>query len=321
MKKRKLATLTLLSVSAAGIIHTINRTIEASALLKNVLETSHTNYYDWRFGKVYYRKTGEGTPLLLIHDLVPGASAYEWYKVEKELAVSHTVYSIDLLGCGRSDKPGFTYTNFLYVQLINDFIKNVIKVKTDVITSGYSGSFAVMASYNHNDYIGRLILINPPSLNSLNQAPNKRQKFLKTAIEIPVFGTLIYNMVICRENITDSIMENYFYNPFHVESEMIDAYYEAAHKNTFTAKCLYASIVGKYTNISITRALKNLDNPVIVLYGEHEKNGEEIADSYISCNSAFTSSVINRTKHLPHMEDPQAFLKTIYFYIDQDSQQ
>ena len=52
---------------------------------------------------------------------------------------------MDLLGCGCSDRPKITYTNFLYVQLITDFIKAVIKQPTDVLTSGLSGSFAVMA--------------------------------------------------------------------------------------------------------------------------------------------------------------------------------
>ena len=41
----------------------------------------------------------------LIHDLDPTASSYEWKAVTKKLAENHTVYAIDLLGCGRSEKP------------------------------------------------------------------------------------------------------------------------------------------------------------------------------------------------------------------------
>ena len=48
----------------------------------------------------------------------------------------NTVYTLDLLGCGKSDKPNFTYTNFLYVQLVTDFINNVIGEKADVIVTG-----------------------------------------------------------------------------------------------------------------------------------------------------------------------------------------
>ena len=66
------------------------------------------------------QKKGTGSPILLIHDALPGASGYEWSKIEDELAVDHTVYTVDLLGCGRSDKPSITYTNFVYVQMICD---------------------------------------------------------------------------------------------------------------------------------------------------------------------------------------------------------
>lgn len=71
---------------------------------------------------------------------MPGASGYEWNAVENQLATEHTVYTIDLLGCGRSEKAEITYTNFVFVQLLCDFVKNVIHEETDIIASGFSGS-------------------------------------------------------------------------------------------------------------------------------------------------------------------------------------
>ena len=49
------------------------------------------------------------------HDTDAGASGEEWTKVAKKLAKNNTVYTIDLLGCGRSDKPSIQYTSYLYV--------------------------------------------------------------------------------------------------------------------------------------------------------------------------------------------------------------
>ena len=127
--KHKLLTLAALTTIAAGVVHVANRVIVASSQLKEMLDFSNHNYYHWRFGKIYYTKKGKGSPLLLIHDTMPGASGYEWSRVEDQLAQEHTVYTLDLLGCGRSEKAGITYTNFLFVQIICDFIKNVIKIK------------------------------------------------------------------------------------------------------------------------------------------------------------------------------------------------
>lgn len=71
----------------------------------------------------------------LIHNLDVCSSSYEWKNIEDALSKTNTVYSIDLLGCGCSDHPILTYTNFLYVQLVTDFIKHVIGEKTDIIVS------------------------------------------------------------------------------------------------------------------------------------------------------------------------------------------
>ncbi len=132
MKKNKnrLTTFVVLFSSATAIIHIANKIIAASASLKEMLDSNRRNYYKWRFGEIFYTKKGSGSPVLLIHDMLPGACGYEWNRIEEELAMEHTVYTIDLLGCGRSEKPGVTYTNFVYVQVICDFIRNVIGEKT-----------------------------------------------------------------------------------------------------------------------------------------------------------------------------------------------
>ena len=76
--KNKLATFVVLFAIATAVIHIINKIIAASAVLKEMLDTDRRNYYKWRFGEIYYTKKGKGSPVLLIHDLLPGSSGYEW---------------------------------------------------------------------------------------------------------------------------------------------------------------------------------------------------------------------------------------------------
>lgn len=313
--KHKLLTTSILFALATGIIYVINRLVFATAVLKNLLKSSADNYYNWRFGKVYYKKKGHGSPVLLIHDLTVYSSAYEWNKVVNELAETHTVYAIDLLGCGRSEKPRITYTNYLYVQLIADFIKNVIGEKADVIASGYSGSFTVLASYTNPEFINKIILINPPSLASLNKVPSKRSKLYKFILEFPIFGTLIYNIKTCQSNIQLLFTEKYLYNPFSVTPEMVDTYYEAAHKSLSNSKFLLSSLVAGYTNNNITHALKEINQSVTILYCEGENDSEKIAESYTTCNPAIESCMLKHAKHLPQLETPGKFLEILNIYL------
>ena len=313
--KHKLLTTSILFALATGIIYVINRLVFATAVLKNLLKSSADNYYNWRFGKVYYKKKGHGSPVLLIHDLTVYSSAYEWNKVVNELAEAHTVYAIDLLGCGRSEKPRITYTNYLYVQLIADFIKNIIGEKTDVIASGYSGSFTVLASYTNPEFINKIVLINPPSLASLNKVPSKRSKLYKFILEFPIFGTLIYNIKTCQSNIQLLFTEKYLYNPFSVTPEMVDTYYEAAHKSLSNSKFLLSSLVAGYTNNNITHALREINQSVTILYCEGETYSEKIAESYKTYNPAIESCMLKHAKHLPQLEIPEKFLEILNIYL------
>lgn len=313
--KHKLLTAGILLSLATGIIYVINRIVFATATLKNLLKSSADNYYEWRFGKIYYRKKGHGTPLFLIHDLTVYSSAYEWNKVIDELAKTHTVYAVDLLGCGRSEKPRITYTNYLYVQLITDFIKNVIGEKTDIVANGYSGSFSILAGYSDADYINKLILINPPSLASLNRIPSKRSKLHKFILELPVFGTLIYNIRTCQSNIQLLFTEKYLYNPFSVTPEMIDTYYEASHRSFSRSKFLLSSLVSGYTNNSINHALSEMNQSITILSCEGEKESEKIAESYIACNPAIETCTLKYAKHLPQLETPEKFVEILNIYL------
>ncbi|MBR6399296.1 MAG: hypothetical protein IKS06_10445 [Lachnospiraceae bacterium] len=73
------------------------------SLRKNRLESTEGEYFCWKNFKIYYTKSGFGKPVILLHDLKPDASSYEWSRLVDKLAENHRVYVLDLLGCGRSD--------------------------------------------------------------------------------------------------------------------------------------------------------------------------------------------------------------------------
>ena len=84
--KHKLRNAIILTSVCVGSLHIINQFISSAATVKNLLPIRPGKYFDWRHGRVYYRKFGSGKPLLLIHDLDPSSSAYEWNQLEQQLA-------------------------------------------------------------------------------------------------------------------------------------------------------------------------------------------------------------------------------------------
>ena len=125
------------------------------------------------------KKEGTGSPVLLIHDLNHYSSSMEWDKVIGTLSKEHTVYTIDLLGCGKSDKPAITYTCYLYVQLLTDFIRDIIGEKTDIVATGASASFVTAACQNIADQIDHIILVCPESTHALAKLQITNQNYLQ----------------------------------------------------------------------------------------------------------------------------------------------
>lgn len=259
---KKIKKLIMFTATVGGAMFAFNKFIEYTASYRNLTSEDNENYYAWRNGTIYYQKKGTGSSLLLIHDLNPISSSYEWSHIIDKLSENHTVYAIDLLGCGKSEKPSSSYINYLYVQLINDFIQDVIQEKTDLIVTGESFSFAVMAARMNQAQIGKITAINPTDILYNVQSPTKLSELMKHTLELPIIGTFVYNLIANTKTINKQFREKYYYNSARIPVNLPDIYYEAAHLDGSNGKYLYASIIGKYTNINIIHALKLITNPI-----------------------------------------------------------
>lgn len=313
-KKKKLISAAVLTAATVTGIHIANKLVFFYATIKERLGCTSDAFYKWRFGNVYYSKTGEGAPLLLIHQLDYASSAYEWKAVVDELSQSHTVYTLDLLGCGRSDKPKVTYTNYLYVQLINDFVKEVIKSKTDVMTSGDAASLAAMACFIEPSLYNRLMFIQPGRISDTSRCPKANHKALKYLIEVPVIGTLVYNIISSKKQLRKRFADEYFFNPENVDDELIEAFSEAAHIGGASARYLYASVRSHFTDIYIGNAIRQLDHCIYVV-GSDTGESEAVLNEYGEYNPAVETAVIKNTKRLPHLENPGAIIELCGIYL------
>jgi len=312
--KNKLLTLLILSTAATAATAAINKFIKTSAISKNLLTEPESLCYKWRLGDIHYTKEGSGKPLLLIHDLNACSSGYEWNQMIPRLKDHYTIYTLDLLGCGRSEKPCMIYTNYLYVQLISDFIKSEIGHRTNVIATRESASIPVMACANSPELFDQLMLIDPLSLLDYSQIPGKTAKSYKFLIDIPVIGTLLYHIASSRNEIINHFKKEAFYNPYAVKSSLIDSYYESAHLGT-SPKSVYASVKCNYTKCNIVNALKKINNSIYLIGGEGALSITKHLEEYKSYNPAIETTIIPETKHLPQLENPAELQKIIKTYF------
>jgi pimeloyl-ACP methyl ester carboxylesterase len=120
--------------------------------------------FEWRDRRIAFTKHGEGPPLLLIHGIHPAAWSYEWRNNVDALARGNTVYTIDLLGFGRSDRPAIRYSARLYISLISDFVSRVIDAPCVLVASSLSGAYAIVLAARDPHRFPAVALIAPSGL-------------------------------------------------------------------------------------------------------------------------------------------------------------
>src|SRR5689334_10107874 len=118
-----------------------NAALAASAPPLEPVLPGETKRYSWRDGEIGYTVRGSGAPILLLHGIYATACGYEMRRPFALLAESHRVYCPDLIGFGLSDRPAMAYTPTIYMQMIRDFVQDVIGRSCIVIASSLTAAY------------------------------------------------------------------------------------------------------------------------------------------------------------------------------------
>ena len=198
--------------------------------------------------------------------------------------------------------------------MISDFIKSEIGHRTNVIASGASSSLAVMACNNATELFDQIMLINPDTLLTCSQIPNKHGKVYKFILDLPIIGTLLYHIASSKQAIKEAFATQLFSNPYTVKTSYIDACYESAHLGD-SPKSLYASVKCNYTKCNIVNGLKKINNSIYIVGGQDMEDSNYLISEYQRCNPAIESSIISHSKYFPQLENPTELLHTIQMFF------
>ena len=117
-------------------------------------------FVDVAGARVYYLHAGCGKPMLLIHGLV-GSSA-NWRNNIAGLAQDASVYAIDLLNMGKSQRVGRVDAGLTATADRIIGVMNALKLaQADIVAHSHGGAVALMLAALHPKRVRRLILFAP----------------------------------------------------------------------------------------------------------------------------------------------------------------
>ena len=113
-------------------------------------------------GQVVYHASGEGDPIIFLHDFFPGAASYEWSKIYPVFSGTHRVLAPDWIGFGESERPDRLLRAEDYAQCLHEFARATCGGRRPVIVaSGLGAAIACLAAAQHPELASRLILFHP----------------------------------------------------------------------------------------------------------------------------------------------------------------
>src|SRR6478672_9629687 len=267
-------------------------------------------FFSWKHGRIFYKESGlrnPGVPILFVHGIGAGVSSFMWRKNFDPLSQSFRVYALDLLGFGFSDKPAAArYAADLYVELISDFIREVVGGKVNLIASSLSASYAVRVADEHPELVRALILNAPAGYDSHTSRPGMAGAAFYGLLQSPVLGTSFYNVMASERSIRDYARDHLFYDHHRVSDRLVANLYATSHQAG--AQHAIAAFVSGYLNTDTQSPFSRLTQPVVLVCGKQDfTTSFDSVLALLELNPRATLEVFDYCRMMPEQEQPEKF--------------
>ncbi len=289
-----------------GGLAALNRRLERSGgKLASVLE-GETRYYRWRGHDLAYTVAGEGPPLLMVHGVYAGASSFEFRENFVELSKSFRVYTLDLLGCGLSERPKRRYRPEDVAAQVEDFAREEIQAPAHLVASSLSAALAMPALVRSPRLFERVVLICPTGYKSLERPSGRLGDAIQALFATPVLGDSLYHAIVSRRGLRYFLGDMSYHDPDFVTEALIESYYKITHQPG--AKYFPAAFVAGKFNLSVADYWPRVPHKTLICWGQEAKTTpvNELG-GFTSRNPRSTPRVFRDAALLPHDERAETF--------------
>jgi pimeloyl-ACP methyl ester carboxylesterase len=270
-------------------------------------------WLDWRGHRLAYTVRGEGPPVLLLHSIGLSSWSYEWRHNVDALARGYTVYTLDLLGFGRSDRPQVHYAPRLFLALIGDFARRVVQAPTALVGAGLSGAYAVELAAGDPAQFPLVGLVAPPGLARLRGRPSTTDGAGRQLVATPVIGTAAWNARVTRAALRRALAEAY-YRDRRVTPELVDVAVATTHQPG--AKYAPAAWQANQLNLDVRGALRRLLQPTLLVWGaQAELNPAEESFGYRALKRDLHVAILDPAGDQPQDERPEEFNEVVLEFL------
>ncbi len=256
----------------------------------------------------YVDRTGSGRPLVLVHSINAGASAYEMMPIFEHYRGRRPVYALDLPGFGFSDRSDRVYSPRLYADAIVDFLQSQVRETggADVVALSLGSEFATRAAKERPDLFHSLALISPSGFSeprsegrSQRASRSGRSSIFYSLFSFPVWSQAFYDLLVTPTSIKFFLKQS-FEGP--VDKGLMAYDYATTHQPGARYAPLYF-VSGKLFSPDIRENVyEQLTLPVLVLFDRDAFVRFDTLPDVVKRHPNWRSVRISPTKGLPQFE-------------------
>ncbi len=231
----------------------------------------------WRSHYGFYRARNpqpDKPPILLIHGF--GAAIDHWRSNIPALSVNHTVYAIDLLGFGNSEKPPTSYSIYLWVEQVVQFWRKFIKVPMVIIGNSIGSLVAAIAASHHPEIASGVVAISLPDIEAFNAMVPKALQPIERTVKAIVSAVLVKPLFhLVRQPFTILlVLKGIVYcDRRRVDRQLVEIIAQPARDRQAAEAFLQLNRSLNRPNYSpsLTQALAQLQVPLLILWGSRDR--------------------------------------------------
>jgi pimeloyl-ACP methyl ester carboxylesterase len=313
-RRRRLALGLLLAGAAVGVPVAAGALARRRAKPPQPPRWGRTRRYASRFGEIVFQqldRVPRAPALVLLHSFGPGHDAGEWRAVAELLGARYSIYAPDLPGWGRSDGPAAGgYRPGFYEDVIEDFLRRVVREPAAVAAAGLSAAFAVRVAAQHPELMRALALVTPLGLGDGEAPAGIAGDLARTLLGVPGVRASVLDLLTRRSALIRHLQREVYAAPERVDAALVDHHYRASHRRP--ARAALAAFLRGDLAVSVADALPLLTTPVWIAWGRAAAAPRvEKADLWLRRLPQAGLEVFERSGSLPHAEHPGAFCRAL----------
>jgi len=260
-------------------------------------------------------------PIILLHGF--GAASGHWRQNIPALSEQHTVYALDLLGFGASEKPPTLYQVNLWVEQVFDFWRTFIDRPAVIVGNSIGSLIGLIAAQKHPEMARGIVAISLPDLAELEALVPPVIRPVKQWME-SVIGSLLAKPLfhlVRQPKVIEFVLKNLVYiDRQFVDAELVEIITVPAQERQAAEAFLWinrgATSPGSAPNVK--QAIDQLRVPMLILWGTKDRLIPIRVGRKLANRPSVRMVELPELGHCAHDENPAMINQAIMSWISEN---